>query len=404
MKRIKLSIFSSLAIVASLISASCSSDVETVAEESAVETTDDGTAQEEEVTTSPLITVTINNAAKNTVTYSRSEIQTSDEKEIIGTPNFYIFMKGSDGTYYYHSSPTFEADEDDAAIYSYSVDLDLIGETIQLLLLANDTPTITLTKGETTLYTFKKSLATASVSTGDNVDVLVGGFPSSDETTGFPMSTTAYYTYTLAGTDYETEEVPITTDGVELEATLVRTMARVDVINYATNLTVTDVYIYNTPNKSFLFKQDTLAEPTTSDDSDFEYVTLKALSPYYDDLEAFTTDNEYASTDEDTDITTMEQVLYMYEQSYSDTYPIVFITYDIDNTDNSGTVGVAFKEINVNRNYLYTIRLGKDDDDDSEDPTTITFDAKVAFSISVEDWEDVTNITEELIPGDEKDE
>ena len=398
MKCIKLSIFSSLAIIASLISASCSSDVETVAEESAVETTDDGTAQEEEVTTSPLITVTINNATKNTVTYSRA-IQTDDE-QAVDSMKFYIFRE-IDGVFYFYSNPDFTPDDDEIT-YSYSIydDIYLLGETIQVLLVANDKVTVSeeTDKDVLTLEEFKKSLATASVSTGDNVDVLVGGFPGSSSVTGFPMTATA------TNADDGNEEFEVTIAGVELEATLIRTMARIDIINYASNLTVTDVYVSNTPNKSYLFGQDELAEPTTSDDSGFEYVTLKALSAYFDELGDFITENDFASTDENTDVTTMEQVLYMYEQSYSGTYPTVYISYAIDNSEYAGTVGVAFSSYNVTRNYRYIIELAKDaKDTDSDGKQEVTFSADVTVTVTVDDWELGEAVEETLEFGTEDD-
>ena len=409
MKRIKLSIFSSLAIVASLISASCSSDVETVAEESAVETTDDGTALEEEVTTSPLITVTINNPSSNTVTYSRSEseIQTSDEKKVKDV-KFYIFRE-IDDEFYYYGNPEFKytADSDNSTYtYTYSIynDIYLLGETIQVLLVANDSVNLSDTenkiiKDETSLDEFKKALASASVSSGDNVDVLVGDFPSGSSVTGFPMSATA--TVTDSDDDDEDESAfEVTLDGVELEATLVRTMARVDIRNYVTNLTITDVNVGNTPNKSFLFAQgdETYDEPTTSDDSSFEYVTLKALSAYYNSLEAFIiTNTSFVSTDATYGYTTLQQVLYMYEQSCTGTYPTVYISFAIDDTDYTGTVEVAFKEIDVIRNHRYIIRLGKEDgDDDSTTTISTTTSATLTFSVEVVDWEEGSTVEEVL--------
>ena len=390
MKCIKLSIFSSLAIAASLISASCSSDVETVAEESAVKTTEDGTAIEEEVTTSPLITVTINNAAKNTVTYSRA-IQTDDEKAV-ESMQFYIFMRADDGEYYYYGNPTFTANEDYTYTYSIYDDVYLLGETIQVLLVANDAVDVSEAedKDVLTLDEFKEALATASVSTSDYVDALVGGFPGSSSETGFPMTATA--------TDsYGEKEFEVTITGVELDATLIRTMARIDIINYATNLTVTDVYVSNTPNKSYLFAQDT--EPTTS-----EYVTLKALSAYFDELGNFTTDEdennfvEKEATDDDDDkyITTMKQVLYMYEQSCSDTYPTVFISYELENSDYAGTVGVPFSTMEtVERNHRYIIELAKSDDT-TDGANEVSFSADVSFTVSADDWELGDTVEENL--------
>ena len=408
MKRIKLSIFSSLALVASLISASCSSDVETVAEESAVETTDDGTALEEEVTTSPLITVTINNPSSNTVTYSRSEIQTSDEKDVKDV-KFYIFREIDDEFYYYGNPKfTYTADSDNSTYtYTYSIydDIYLLGETIQVLLVANDSVNLSDTenkiiKDETSIDDFKKSLASASVSSGDNVDVLVGDFPSGSSVTGFPMSATA--TVTDSDDDEDESAFEVTLDGVELEATLIRTMARVDIRNYVTNLTITDVTVGNTPNKSFLFAQgdETYDEPTTSDDSSFEYVTLKALSAYYNSLEAFIiTNTSFVSTDETYGYTDMQQVLYMYEQSCTGTYPTVYISFAIDDTDYTGTVEVSFgKEgIDVIRNYRYIIRLGKEDgDDDSTTTISTTTSATLTFSVEVVDWEERITVEEVL--------
>lgn len=288
---------------------------------------------------------------------------------------------GDDGNTYYPLT-----DNGDAT-YSCSIPISSTDyeETVKLVMLANDEPTDELTTS-TTLTSFLTSLASASVSDGSNCDLLVGepteclGTYSETDVTesgAFPMSATCIPT---AGENYETtyNTVKLTVMGGSVEATLVRTMARIDIENTVPNLSITGVWATNTPLSSYLFAQSSLDYPSTAGTG-----TIYALNYMYPNTSGvFTTALEYDSTVEDPETDNSENtyahVLYLYEApagTSDDDCITIIVTYavTIGETEYEGRVDIPFatttksetdgttstEYIDCERNHLYSIQLGE---------------------------------------------
>ena len=255
----------------------------------------------------------------------------------------YPFTSGSSET-----ESTFVDDGTGGSECYIGITEDMVGLTLRSLVVANDTPTTTLTTGTTTLEDFLSSLATASVTDGCHADVLVGN-PSSDSATGYPMTGEAV-------TSDDVSYVTLSVSNVELDVTLVRNVARIDLVNDYPGLTITDVTLTNTPNQSYLFAQSEVSEPSGS-----EYVTIYPLEEYCDESDL--TYTSWAYSDDDDADNTQDRVLYLYEQSSSET-SCPTVTVSFSTSDGSGTVSVPFQDsdgnyVSVERNHLYTIQFGE---------------------------------------------
>ena len=391
-------------------------------------------AEESSSDESSILSFTINSSSVGSVHYETrsvydSGVQHAEETKIV-TLNVYLFEQSSSATahtdddyvFYKSYSLTEETSSTsptvDETFYSSStstegqltITKEMLGKYVKVVLIANDTPAgVTLTAGTTTLSTFKEN-AKASVTMGSapHADVLVGypqGYDANGsdvDVTGFPMSATA----TEATTDGSTgnDYVCLGIMGVEMEATLVRTMARIDVFNWMPNLTITDLYVSQTPNASYLFAQDDCTPPATTNKSKTtSYISIYPMLEYCSESSNFAfTPVSYVTTSDDTDedtaaaSNTLWHALYMYEQavSSSSTYiPTITISYEIDLTGDSstssvrtGTVSIPFaitdtsgkvNYVDVERNHYYVVQLGEGN--------RVTGDA-IAASITVADW------------------
>lgn len=159
---------------------------------------------------------------------------------------------------------------------------------------------------------------------------------------------------------------------VELEVSMVRAMARIDVVNKANGITVTDITFKNRTVKTDLINDNNTTLNTSYLESAAKEYTSLALKGNSDGSSKYT------------------EAIYTYEQYGSgDNTPEMEITYTID-----GQTGKTYKhtvkfektegeeattttQINLERNYLYTVILTNDAD-------------KLIVSLTVADWSEGT--------------
>ena len=428
---------SMLAVMMSMAGTSCSETDTIVGDDSeeGIETSTTVTTDEEVQAT---LTITVTTGTNDDIVVSR-EYQTANEKKLVSL-NVYLFTLDSsvdeddatDDDYIFDSSYPFTTDEESedesttlltdtgTGSYTCTIDVtDLIGETVKTALIGNDTPATAPTAGTTTLSDFKTVVYSVTAIENQHVDVLVG-YPESDAT-GYPMSA-------MAVDSSDNEAVTLTSLGTNVEAELIRTMARVDVFNFVPNLKVTGVYVMNTPDMAYIFDQGDQSSPAKAD-----YITLYAYSTYYDtyysgsdkygstisngstyvpqgyddsfekDLLEGYTDEEYEEASKD--VNTREHVLYLNEQSVSstETSPVIAISYEIEgyNTGTKGLVYIYFQDsdteeyLNVTRNNLYLIKIG--------DGNSIVAGA-ITIQLKIIDWNQDTDtvISTDVNPSEEE--
>lgn len=422
-----------MTVMAATMLLACGSETSLVGEESST----DATTSVSESNSNSYIWVTVNSSSASSITVTRasSETQTDEETSI---KNLYVYLfelsddatDYGDGSFVYYNVYPFTAtddsdddDSDDDATESITDDgsgnmtgtieitSEMLNKIVKVVVLANDKPRTELT-GTSTLEEFKQELATAWVEDGDSVDVLVGNPENGDYATGYPMSATAYVdnysnvSYTVDSDAGEWAELTLL--GVDMTADLTRNVARLDVFNYIPNLSITNVYVTNAVDQSFLFPQyDENGNVDCSSPDDASFIQLNAYTGYYTDgtFESVS----YTTPDEDTDdaareANTLEHVLYLYEQEVTDesTSPIVVIEYSVDltTTTKPGYVKVPFfttpddgtdgEYVDVIRNHCYTIQIG--------DGENVTGDVEAKFVVS--DWEE-GEVIEATLDADE---
>ena len=337
----------------------------------------------------------------------------TDDETAIKSVNVYLFAlsesvteasSAADSDYILLSTTTFTSDGDETFTddgngtveCAIDIDDDWSEKTIRALIVANDTPTDKFTVGTSTIADLTGALASATVSDGDHADVLVGN-PDDSSATGFPMAAEASYTDGTEKTSY----VTLGSETVELSASLVRTVARVDIRNSYDGLTVDYVYISDVANQSYLFAQSSQAAP-----SGVSYIDLYPMTKYCDSgddsiytswsftssssEEETTTDSSSTESDDTADeYEAHEGEFYLYEQESSSTYcPTVHITFST--SAGYGTVKVPFKSstgyVNVERNHRYIIVLGGEE----EETGTVTASLFDASDWDAEDGDVIT--------------
>ena len=423
---------SMIAVLMSMAGTSCT-EADTAVGDDSEEGIETGTTVTTDEEVQATLTITVRTGTNDDIVVSR-ESQTENEKALVSL-NVYLFTldssvdedEATDDDYIFDSSYTFTTDSDDESTlltdsgtgtYTCTIDVtDLVNETVKIALIGNDTPATAPTAGTTTLSEFKTVVYSVTASDAQHVDVLVG-YPE-DDATGYPMSA-------MAVDSSDNEAVTLTSLGTNVEAELIRTMARVDVFNFVPNLSVTGVYVMNTPNSAYIFKQDSPASP-----DDAEFISLYAYSTYYDtysegvnygsqtsttdestylvqgyddsfvdDLKEGYTDEEYEEARKDAN--TRHHVLYLNEQSVSstDTSPVIAISYTIEeyNGGAEGLVYVYFQNsdteeyLNVTRNTLYLIQIG---DGNSIESNVLT------IQLEITGWEQETVESIEVTPEQE---
>ena len=158
---------------------------------------------------------------------------------------------------------------------------------------------------------------------------------------------------------------------VELEVSMVRAMARIDVVNKANGITVTNITFKNRTVKTDLINDNNTTLKTDYLESTAKEYTSLALKGNSDGSSKYT------------------EAIYTYEQyGTGDNAPEMEITYTIDGlTDKTYKHTVKFEktegeeatttQINLERNYLYTVILTNDAD-------------KLIVSLTVADWSEGT--------------
>ena len=346
----------------------------------------------------------------------------TDDETAIKSVNVYLFAlsesvteasSAADSDYTLLSTTTFTSDgdetftDDGSGTVECAIDIDdeWIDKTIRALIVANDTPSDEFTVGASTIADLTGALASATVTDGDHADVLVGKPADDSSVTGFPMAAEATYTDGTETTSY----VTLGSETVELSASLVRTVARVDIRNSYDGLTVDYVYISGVANQSYLFAQSSQAAPT-----DASYISLYPMTTYCDSdddsiytswsftsssSEEETTTDGTASSSADSSSTESDDTedeyeahegeFYLYEQESSSTNcPTVYITFST--SAGYGTVKVPFQSstgyVNVERNHRYIIVLGGE----GEETGTVTASLFDASDWDAEDGDVIT--------------
>ncbi len=348
---------------------------------------------------------------------TRADIQDSYESALKSI-NVYLFQCATSSTqetdYKYSCKLTFKAAADDNGAIAWQensngetcvtdIPGELMGKYVRMAIVANDAPTEP-TAGTTSFYDFRSALATASLSTTSgspsSADLLVGSSSDmkADGATGFPM-----------GAIVGTAATQFTAEGVSVEGvTLVRNVARIDICNYATDLTITGVTLTNANNKSCLFGATTGVNVPSGQNTGG--VTISPLAEYLariGDGGLAYTNKEESSTTEITETAALKtlnthRAFYLYEQAVgsSANSPVVTIGYKVGDSSSSktGTIDVKFENTdgtyvdNVVRNHIYTIQLG-----DGGAVST----GKVTATFTVADWKEGETIDEELKPDSE---
>lgn len=292
--------------------------------------------------------------------------------------NVYLFKKGA-GTgetdYTFAKEASIEgtqlgAGSNGKKTCSVDIDAELIGETVKVVLIANDKPSnVKLEVSKTTLDAFRAAVATASVTDKAAADVLVG-----NKTTGFPMAVVS-------------EDVKLTAAGATATVSLVRSVARIDIKHNAPGLTIKAVKLTNVNNKSCLLGKAAAGVNIPLS------VNKVELAPIADYTTALGNGLEYGS------VATTKCAFYLYEQEVTaeGSSPVVTIYYEIDSKTGSlgeGIISVKFQKkpenswVSVVRNTIYTIELG---DGKPFDKSQVIATFKVVDWISGEEITDVIN-------------
>ncbi len=323
------------------------------------------------------ITLSINPPTSGSVVYGREVIQTVEEASLYEVRVYFFQLKDggtatNDADYLFTTAGTTIWKNSDGSalmgtngmgVYSNRIDIpeDLRGKTVKIMLLANDPGTV-FGEGEsgTTLAAFKQKIWTNSLSGST-----VSGYYSHDivEIDGqrrFSMSAMAQeYMGSTSGPEAIT--LPSDNSQVKVSATLVRNVARVDIFNNTPNLTLTAALLYNTPTKTYLFKDVPLRTP--SDNRTIfapisEYFNGQAELPYVNPGSGETAEQANTKT-----------AFYMYEQPATDDPDKALkltlgYQLEIEGKQRKGTLDVFFKSgsntsVNLVRNHRYTIVIGE---------------------------------------------
>ncbi len=353
--------------------------------------------------------VTVNNATRAEGDIVADETDEATLKSV----DIYLFSKASSNTYttdnvYYYSGKlsfaatattgisAWETGESGTITCTGKIPLDAMGKDTRFAIIANDGEVTQPTLNSTSLATFMTStVASATVATTNTADVLVGG----ETDKSFPMSAvinSKSYLLTAAG---NTE--------IEGNVTLVRNVARIDIRNYATDLTITGVKVVKANSKSYIFSgSGTINVPT-------DPAAIDELNPLAEYTKLIT-DGKTAYNSVKTGATQAEifeanthRAFYLYEQAANSSGNEVFyveVSYSVKGKDEedtaaqTGTVKVPFSVAAdgattykpIQRNHLYTIQLGNG---------TAVLTGELKVTLVVNDWTTGEVFEEELTPS-----
>lgn len=297
--------------------------------------------------------------------------------------------------------------------YSYTEPLHdwMRGKYLKVLLVANEgtelgTANVDGASG-TTLATFKTLTANAALddSGSQSADKISGGaYTSEDDLTGG-----AYTGLVMSGTAVKgsSEEINLASPAsLELEATLTRIVARIDICLNKKKLTLKKAVLKTTAKQAYLFPQTTTAAPGNALLTAYPLLPVSKYAEQLGDGKSGIAYQEPASDTESEEVTrdrnTLKHVFYLYEQQVNDasncvTVEVTYTLPDKDGVEQTGVLEIPFRKtttegkvnyVNITRNHLYTVELGDG-----------SLDGKVTARIVVEDWE--PNEIHEFLPGDD---
>lgn len=298
--------------------------------------------------------------------------------------------------------------------YSYTEMLEkyMISNYLKVLLVANEGTELGTANADgtsgTTLADFKKLVSGAVLGDLDSqsADKISGGAYTgeSDLTDG------AYTGLVMSGTAMKgsSEEINLASPAsLELEATLTRIVARIDICLNKKNLTLKKAVLRTTARKAYIF-------PQTGTDAAEGLMLSHPLLPVLkyaellgDGKPGITYQNPASDTEAEEvtrDRNTLKHVFYLYEQVNTEgSCATVEVTYTLANADGveqTGVLEIPFRKtttedkgdyVNTTRNHLYTVELGDG-----------SLDGNVTARIVVQDWE--PNEIHEFLPGDDSEE
>ena len=345
----------------------------------------------------PKISIKIQTPSLDNVLVTKAvgdKIAAEPDEAAINKLNVYIFKKtgtaGNETDYTFFKKYPFDASSltaggASAKLCSVDIEPEIMNQTVRAALVANDEPTNVALSASTTLAAFREALATATVATGNTADDLVGGTNKS-----FPMSCV-------------TGDINTTPRGNNVDATLVRSMARIDILNFAKDLYITSVKLTNVNNKSCLLGQADAGELNIPTTGTMQKIELKPLTEYSAKITGVGFGYDATHDAEGTEAirkANKHRVFYLYEQEVKKETdsPMVEIEYTAKNArvTKKGKLTVKFCKttapndwVNVKRNHIYTIQLGE------EGKSVLQGEMKVRFV--VDDWNVVT-VPSEIIP------
>ncbi len=345
----------------------------------------------------PKISIKIQSPSLDNVLVTRAvgtTIVAEPDEAAINKLNVYIFKKtghnGNEFDYTFFKEYSFDASSltaggASAKLCSVDIEPEIMNQTVRAALVANDDPTSVTLTNSTTLADFRSALATATVATGNTADDLLGGTNKS-----FPMSCV-------------TGDINTTPRGNNVDATLVRSMARIDILNFAKDLYITSVKLTNVNNKSCLLGKADAGKLNIPTAGTMPKIELKPLTEYSAKITGVDFGYDATHDAEGTEAirkANKHRVFYLYEQEVKDkaSSPVVEIEYTAKNAKvtKKGKLTVKFCKttdpndwVNVKRNHIYTIQLGE------EGKSVLQGEMKVRFV--VDDWNVVT-VPSEIIP------
>ena len=316
----------------------------------------------------PKISIKIQSPSLDNVLVTRAvgdNIAAEPDEAAINKLNVYIFKKtgtaGNETDYTFFKKYPFDASSltaggASAKLCSVDIEPEIMSQTVRAALVANDEPTSVALSASTTLAAFRAALATATVATGNTADDLVGGTNKS-----FPMSCV-------------TGDIKTTPKGNSVDATLVRSMARIDILNFAKDLYITSVKLTNVNNKSCLLGQTDAKALNIPSTGTMQKIELKPLTEYSAKLAGAGLGYDATHDAEGTEAirkANKHRVFYLYEQEVKNETdsPVVEIEYTAKNAKvtKKGKITVKFCKtperkdwVNVKRNHIYTIQLGEE--------------------------------------------
>lgn len=295
--------------------------------------------------------------------------------------------------------------------YSYTEPLQdyMIGKFLKVLLVANEGTELGTANEDgasgTTLQDFKALTAGAVLndSEGQSADKISGGaYTGEGDLTGG-----TYTGLVMSGTAVKgsSEEINLASPAsLELEATLTRIVARIDICLNKKGLTLKKAVLKTTAKQAYLFPQETTA---ASGNALLTAYPLLPVSKYVELLGDSKPGIQYQTPASDTeaeevtrDRNTLKHVFYLYEQVNTEgscaTVEVTYTLADAGGVEQTGVLEIPFRKTTTDgkgdyvittRNHLYTVELGDG-----------SLDGEVTARIVVQDWE--PNEIHEFLPED----